>query len=104
MTYVAAWTAPYVFQGALHHAGASAAIVYGIVPATLPLIIVGAAAAASCSAREDWPGLGLAVAVVAVACGAAFAGPAAVWLVMGCGLGLAVVGYAGVQAAALRHA
>jgi hypothetical protein len=104
VAYVAAWTAPYVFQSALLHAGASHAIVYGIAPATLPLIIVGAAAGATCATRENWPGLGLAVGVVAVASGAAFAGPAAVWLVVGVGLGLAVVGYAGVQAAALRRA
>src|SRR5476651_966661 len=39
------WIAVYVFQGALHHAGASAAIVYGIYPAVAPLIIVGSAAA-----------------------------------------------------------
>ena len=40
------WVTVYVFQGALHHAGASHAIVYGIYPAAAPLIIVGAAAAA----------------------------------------------------------
>ena len=36
-----------VFQGALHHDGASHAIVYGVMPAAAPLIIVGATARAS---------------------------------------------------------
>ena len=60
------WIAVYVFQGALHHAGASHAIVYGIFPAAAPLIIVGAAAAAHAAARENWRMLGVAIAVVAL--------------------------------------
>ena len=43
--FASIWTAVYVFQGALYHAGASHAIVYGIYPAAAPLIIVGGAAA-----------------------------------------------------------
>jgi hypothetical protein len=82
----AAFLAVYVLQGALLHDGASHAIVYGIVPAAGPLIIVGAAAAGHAGAREDWRLLSLAIAVVAVGAGSAFAGPAAVWLVAGVGL------------------
>ena len=59
------WTAVYVFQGALHHAGASHAIAYGIYPAVAPLIIVGSAAAAHAAAREDWRSLSFAIAAVA---------------------------------------
>src|SRR5258708_6755775 len=39
--FVPIWISVYVLQGALHHAGASHAIVYGIYPAAAPLIIVG---------------------------------------------------------------
>jgi hypothetical protein len=89
-----AWLAVYVLQEALHHAGAGHAIVYGIYPATAPFIVVGAAAAAYAAAREDGRQVGLAIAVVALGAGAAFAGPATVWLVMGIGLGILLLAYA----------
>lgn len=98
VAFAAAWIAVYVFGGALHHAGVSRAIAYGIYPATAPLIIVGAAAAASAAASEDWAALATSVAVIAVACGAAFAGPAGVWLVMGIGLSALILTYAAVRA------
>ena len=94
----AAWVVVYVFQGALHHAGASNAIAYGIYPATAPFIIVGSAAAAHAAAQENRRDVGVAVTAVALGGGAAFAGPAAVWLVMGIGLGALLLGYATVQA------
>jgi hypothetical protein len=86
VAFAAIWTAVYVFQGALHHAGASHAIVYGIYPAAAPLIIVGGAAAAHSAAKENWPWLGFALAAVALASIGAFAGPAGVWAVIGIGL------------------
>jgi hypothetical protein len=85
-TFATIWTAVYVFQGALHHAGASHAIVYGIYPAAAPIIILGGAAAAHAAARENWRVLGFALAGVALAALGAFAGPAAVWAVVGIGL------------------
>jgi hypothetical protein len=88
------WTAVYVFQGALHHAGASHAIVYGIYPAVAPLIIVGSAAAAHTAAREDWRSVSFAIAAVVLAALAAFAGPAGVWGVVGIGLCVLLVGCA----------
>jgi hypothetical protein len=56
IAFAVAWTSVYVFQGALHHAGASRAIAYGIYPAAAPLIIVGSAAAAYEAAKENWDG------------------------------------------------
>lgn len=50
-----AWAAVYVFMGALYHAGASHAIVYGLYPATAPLIIVGVAGAASRKDGQNGP-------------------------------------------------
>ena len=82
----AAFLAVYVLMGALRYDGFSHAIVYGILPAVGPLIVVGAAMAGYAAARENWQELGVAVAVVAVGAGSAFAGPAGVWGVAGVGL------------------
>jgi hypothetical protein len=81
----AAYLAVYVLMGALLHDGASHAIVYGIIPAAGPLIVVGAALAGDAAAREDWLVLSVAIALVAVGAGSAFAGPAGVWAVAGVG-------------------
>ena len=89
------WAAVYVFQGALYHAGASHAIVYGIYPAAAPLIIVGSAAAAYATAQENWRMVGFAIAAVALAAAGAFAGPAGVWGVIGIGLCVLLLGRAG---------
>ena len=86
VTFATIWIAVYVFQGALHHAGAGPAIAYGIYPAAAPILIVGSAAAAYSAAKENWPWMGFALAAVALAAVAAFAGPAGVWAVMGVGL------------------
>lgn len=83
LTFAAIWTAVYVFQGALLHAGVSYGIVYGIWPAAAPLIVVGGAAAAYGAGREQSPALGLLA--VALGAGAAFAGPAGVWGVIAVG-------------------
>jgi hypothetical protein len=83
--FIAAFLSVYVLMGALRYDGFSTAIVYGILPAAGPLIVVGAAAAGYAAAREDWQLLGLAVAMVAVGAGSAFAGPAGVWGVAGVG-------------------
>jgi hypothetical protein len=84
-----AWVMVYVFQGALHHAGASHAIVYGIYPAAAPLIVVGSAAATHQAAHENWEWAGFAGAAVVLGSLAAYAGPATVWALVG--LGLAVL-------------
>jgi hypothetical protein len=97
IAFAAAWIAVYVFQGALHHAGAGNAIVYGIYPAAAPIIIVGSAAAAWEAAREHWRFMCFAIASVAVAAVGAFAGPAGVWGVIGIGLFVLAVAYAATQ-------
>ena len=60
-------------------------LVYGILPAAGPLIVVGAAAAGYAAAREDTQLLAFAVAAVALGAGSAFSGPAGVWGVAGVG-------------------
>ena len=94
---VAAFLSVYVLMGALRFDGFSYAIVYGIMPAAGPLIVVGAAMAGYNAARQDWQLLGVALAAVAVGAGSAFAGPVGVWGVAGVGLFVLLVCRAVVQ-------
>ncbi len=80
-----AWVAAYAVIAPLYHAGASHPV-WGLYPASAPLLIVGLAGAVTAAARHYWPMAGgcLAVAIVAVAAG--FGGPAGAWLITGKGL------------------
>lgn len=93
-----AWIAVYVFMGALYHAGASHAIVYGLYPATAPLMILGLVGAALAAGQEDWRAFAISLAVAVVATGSAFAGPVNAWLAMGIGLSVALLGDGAVTA------
>src|SRR5579872_2690726 len=86
IVFATIWTFVYVFQGALHHAGASHAIAYGIYPAAAPLVIVGSAAAAYQVGRREFGWVPYSLAVVVLAGLASFAGPARVWGIVGVGL------------------
>ena len=86
IVFAAIWICVYVFRGALHHAGASNALAYGIYPAVAPLLIVGSAAAGYEAARGKRASAGFALAAVVLAAISSFAGPATVWGVIGVGL------------------
>jgi hypothetical protein len=90
-----------VLQGALRHYGASDAIVYGVIPAAAPLIIVGTTALGIAASKADWPLFAAALAVVIAGVVAAFAGPSGAWLAAGIGLFIALVAYAAADAS--RH-
>ena len=90
-----------VIQGAMKHEGASHAIVYGVIPAAAPLIIVGTTVLGIAASKADWPQFGAALDVVIGGVVAAFVGPSAAWLAAGIGLFIAVAGYA---AATAKHA
>lgn len=83
-----------VIQGAMKHYGASHAIVYGVIPAAGPLIIVGTTVLGIAASKADWPQFGAALAVVTAGLVAAFVGPSGAWLAAGIGVFVAVVGYA----------
>ncbi len=83
-----------VIQGAMKHYGASHAIVYGVIPAAGPLIIVGTTVLGIAASKADWPQFGAALTVVTGGVVAAFVGPSAAWLAAGIGLFIAVAGYA----------
>jgi hypothetical protein len=93
-----------VLQGAMKHYGASDAIVYGVIPAAAPLIIVGTTVLGIAASKADWRQFWAALAVVITGVVAAFAGPSGAWLAAGVGLFVAMVGYAVADASRPRRA
>jgi hypothetical protein len=93
-----------VLQGALKHYGAGPAIVYGMIPAAAPLIIVGSTMVAIAADKADWPQFSAALTAVVAGTVAAYVGPSASWLAAGIGLFVVVVGYAAVTAWQQQHA
>ena len=87
-----------VLQGAMKHYGASDAIVYGVIPAAAPLIIVGTTVLGIAASKADWRQFGAALAVVITGVVAAFVGPSGAWLAAGIGLFIGMVGYAAADA------
>jgi hypothetical protein len=83
-----------VIQGAMKHYGASHAIVYGVIPAAVPLIVIGTTLVGIAASKEDWPQFGAALVVIIAGIVAAFVGPSGAWLAAGIGLFVAVEGYA----------
>ncbi len=83
-----------VLQGALKYYGSSNALVYGVIPAAAPLIIVGTTLAGMAASKTNWPQFGAALAVVAGGVVALFVGPIDAWLVAGVAVFAGVVGYA----------
>ena len=93
-----------VLQGAMKHYGAGDAIVYGVIPAAAPLIIVGTTVLGIAASRSDWPQFGAALAVVITGVVAAFVGPSEAWLAAGIGLFVSLAGYAAADAERQRRA
>jgi hypothetical protein len=83
-----------VIQGAVKHQGAGDAIVYGVIPAAAPLIIIGTTLVGIAAAKADRPQFGAALIVIAAGTVAAYVGPSGAWLAAGIGLFAAVEGYA----------
>lgn len=94
----AAWIGPFIALGAMAGAGVSDAVVYGIFPATVPLMTAGLAWAGIMAARANWRSCGVGLAVAAVGVVGLFAGPAGAWLVMGIGLCAVLLGAAAATA------
>jgi hypothetical protein len=83
-----------VIQGAMKHYGAGDAIVYGVIPAALPLIVIGTTLVGIAAAKADQPQFGAALVVILAGIVAAYVGPSGAWLAAGIGLFAAVEGYA----------
>jgi len=95
---VAAVLPAYLITGllikALDHAGAGRWLVYGVLPATAPLLVVACAWAAAAAARGEWLDYGLCVGLAAAAATGAFFGPGGVWAVTGIGCAVVFLGHA----------
>jgi hypothetical protein len=81
-----AWVGVFVVMIVLALAGVSPAIVYGLYPITVPLIVGGLAGAGVMAARARWRTCGTCVATAVVGIVGVFAGPAGAWAVAGIGL------------------
>lgn len=92
-----------VLQGAMKHYRASDAIVYGVIPAAAPLIIVGTTVLGIAASKADRQQFAAALAVVITGVVAAFVGPSGAWLAAGIGLLVAMVGYAAADALRQRR-
>jgi hypothetical protein len=93
-----------VIQGAMKNSGASHAIVYGVIPAACPLIVVGTTVLGIAASKADWPRFAAALTIVTGGVVAAFVGPSAAWLAAGIALGAGVAVYAAATAKRLSPA
>ena len=82
-SYLVVIAAYSLFQGALYHAGASHAIVYGIFPACAPWLFAGTIFVALGVAREESRSLLLGSSLIAIGIAGAFAGARWGWFVSG---------------------
>ncbi|MFI5035864.1 MAG: hypothetical protein ACHQFZ_06630 [Acidimicrobiales bacterium] len=89
--------ADFVLQGALYHAGASHAIVYGIYPAVAPFFFAGPVFVTMGVLREERLTMAFGIGLIAVGTGGAYAGPATAWLVAGIALAAALAGFAAIR-------
>lgn len=89
-----AWIAVFAVIAALAGTGVSPAIVYSLIPLTVPLILAGLAWAGINAARADWRPCGVGVGVAVVGVVGLFAGPAGAWAVDGVGLFIVLLGSA----------
>lgn len=83
-----------VLQGALRHYGAGDAVVYGVIPAAAPLIIVGTTVLGIAASKSDWPQSAAALTIVIGGAVAAFAGASGAWLAAGIAMFAGVLVYA----------
>lgn len=82
----AVWIGVFGAMAAMAGAGVSRSIVYGVYPATVPLLTAGLAWAVIMGLRVRWRAGGIGLAVAAVGTVGVFTGPAGAWLTMGVGL------------------
>lgn len=90
----AIWIGVFVAMVPMASDGVSHSIVFGLYPATAPLLAGGLGWAAITAARANWRALGTAAAVVIIAVAAVYAGPVGAWAVDGVGLCLVLLGSA----------
>lgn len=88
------WIAVFAVMGVLIGEGVSDRIVYGLYPATAPVIVAGLAWAGVMATRGNWRLCVSGLAAAAVGALALLAGPAGAWAVVGIGLCVILLGRA----------
>ena len=83
-----------MLQGAMYHYHASDAIVYGVIPAAGPLIVIGTTMVGIAGIKADRSGIWAALIVVIAGMIALYVGPSDAWLAAGIGLFIAIVAFA----------
>ena len=83
-----------MIQGAMYHYHASHTIVYGVIPAAGPLIIIGTTMLGIAGIKADWPTFSAALIAVITGMIALFVGPSGAWLAAGIGLFIAILSFA----------
>jgi hypothetical protein len=83
-----------LIQGAMYHYHASHTIVYGVIPAAVPLIIIGTTVLGIAGIKADWPAFWAALIIVPAGMIALFVGPSGAWLTAGIGWFIAVIAFA----------
>jgi hypothetical protein len=86
-----------IIQGAMYHYHASHTIVYGVIPAAGPLIVIGTTVLGIAGIKADWPAFSAALIIVAAGMIALFVGPSGAWLAAGIGWFIAVIAFAVVR-------
>jgi hypothetical protein len=99
---VAAWIIGYAVTVSLYHAGVRHPV-WGLYPASAPLLIIGLASAAIGAAFRYWPLAATLLGIAVVAAAAGFGGPAGSWLITGIGLCVVYLGAAAVTFWAQRR-
>jgi len=98
----AAWIIGYAITAPLYHGGVSHPV-WGLYPASAPLLIIGLAGAAAAAAFRYWPLAGTALGIAVAAAAAGFGGPAGSWLITGIGLCAVCLGIAAFTAGRQRR-
>lgn len=98
----AAWIIGYAITAPLYYAGVSHPV-WGLYPASAPLLIIGPASAAVAAAFRYWLLAGTCLAIAVAAAAAGFGGPAGSWLITGIGLCAVYLGIAAFTARRQRR-
>jgi hypothetical protein len=96
------WIVGYAVTAPLYHAGTSHPV-WGLYPASAPLMIIGLAGVAVAAALRYRPLAGTLLAIAVVGAAAGFGGPVGSWLIMGIGLCAVCLGTAAFIAARQRR-
>ncbi len=83
-----------MIQGAMRHYHASDTIVYGVIPAAGPLVVIGTTLLGIAAVKADRPEFAAGLVVVAGGMVALFVGPSGAWLAAGIAIFLAIISFA----------